>query len=309
MGYIIGMDGGGTKTRCAVSAPSGEIVYKTNGGSANFLIHGTEKVSENIFNLIEDCRDNLKIDHSVISAVLLGTAGAGRKKHAQKLEEDFNSYCLKKNIKIFFFHVESDARIALEGAFSGGPGCILIAGTGSIILGKDDAGNILRAGGFGRLIGDEGGGYSTGRKALQAVSKSFDNRAEGTLLKKLLETNFGINSPDTLITEVYEKNFDIAAVAPFVLQAAKQGDAAAVKIIDEETDELLLLVSSMLKRMSKNRIKLSLIGGLIDKENYFANKLRQKISSVFSEVELHKPDFAPEVGAVLLARELLKLNS
>ena len=174
MKYIIGIDGGGTKTDCAAADLNGNILFETKGSSSNFLVEGTEKVSEKILNLIDKCKGHLKFNYSDVEIIFIGTAGAGRRSEAIRLENSFINYSMCKGIEFKKFIVESDARIALEGAFTEKPGAILIAGTGSIMLGKNPEGKIFRVGGFGRQLGDEGSGYSLGRKGLNAVSKQFD---------------------------------------------------------------------------------------------------------------------------------------
>ncbi len=99
----------------------------------------------------------------------------------------------------------------MEGAFSGKPGCILIAGTGSILFGKDKNGLMHRNGGFGRIIGDEGSGHSIGRKGLSAVAKELDGRGKSTLITKMLNKKYNISSASDLIINVYKNNFDIAS--------------------------------------------------------------------------------------------------
>lgn len=308
MKYIIGIDGGGTKTDCAAADPGGNILFETKGDPSNFLIGGTEKVAESILDLINKCKSSLSFEYSDIEAVLIGTAGAGRKSDAEKLEKSFTEYTKDKGIGFKKFIVESDARIALEGAFSGMSGVILIAGTGSIIVGKDLNGNIHRVGGFGRLIGDEGSGYSIGRKGLNAVSKQFDGRGKSTLISKYLEDKFEINSAEKLITEIYRNNFDIASFAPVVISAAERNDETALKILDEELREISGFVSSIQQKLKVTKFKLSLIGSLITKDNFYSRKLKEKIMNEFPGIKIEPPQNSPVMGAILMAKKIIAGN-
>ena len=308
MQYIIGIDGGGTKTQCAIADINGEIIYECTGGASNFISIGTEKVSQTILNLIDDCRKELNINFSDIQIVVLGTTGAGRRVDAERMEKAFNDYAANKNITFDHFHVESDARIALEGAFSGKPGCILISGTGSIIFAKSPDGKIHRAGGFGKLIGDEGSGFAIGRKGLAAASKQLDERGVHTQIAKLIREKFSIDSPEKLITEVYRNNLDIASAAPLVLDAAEQGDSAALKIIDEESDELLLHISAMVKNFKTGEINIAFIGSLISTENIFSRTLKKKIIMRYPEVKVRKPEHPPAAGAIIIGKTFLNKN-
>ncbi|NCQ17430.1 MAG: hypothetical protein COW85_08215 [Ignavibacteria bacterium CG22_combo_CG10-13_8_21_14_all_37_15] len=308
MSFLIGIDGGGTKTHAVLTDLQGEKLFECFAGPSNFLILGTAKVSETILELIDSCSNYLNFSYGDISAVLLGTTGAGRRSDAGLLENDFQSFLQKKNISIKNFRVESDARIALEGAFSGKPGSILIAGTGSIMFGKDKAGNVHRVGGFGRFIGDEGSGYSIGKKALTAIAKSFDGRGEKTILSELISENFGISSSEKLITEVYKNNFDIASPTPLVLLAAEIGDKTAVEIIDSETDELILHIIAMNKMICEEVMSIAFIGGILSSKNFYSDLFTKKIKEQIPNCRVKPPDYPPEYGAVLMAQEYLKTN-
>jgi N-acetylglucosamine kinase-like BadF-type ATPase len=302
--YLIGMDGGGTKTKCILTDINLNPLYETSNGPSNFLVIGTEKVSETIFNLITDCSNSQKIAISDIEAVVLGTTGGGRKKDAELLETQIINDSSKKNMVINKFRVESDARIALEGAFTGKAGSILIAGTGSIMFGKDEKGEIHRVGGFGRFIGDEGSGYRIGRIGLNTVARYFDGRSKPTIIADLLEQEFSISSSENLITEVYRKNFNIASVAPLVFEAAESGDKIAQRILEDEADELLLHISAMRTKLEVQLLKVSLIGSLITTPNYFSYLFNEKVIRRFSDVQIKEPEHFPEFGAALMAKQL-----
>lgn len=305
MSYIIGIDGGGTKTHCLLTKSDGSIIHECFGGPSNFLVQGIEPVCTTLWELIQSCLNEKKIPIDEIKFILLGTTGAGRRTDAERLEQGFLNYLKNKNCDIKNFRVESDARIALEGAFSGKPGSILIAGTGSIMFGKDAQGNIHRVGGFGRFLGDEGSGYMIGKKGLVAVSKQFDGRGEKTLISKLLKEKFKIGSPEVLITEIYKNNFDIASVAPLVIEAAQQNDEIALKIIDDETDELLLHISTMQKKINVEILLTAFIGGIITHKNIYSDTLRKKINEQLPNVLVKDAEKPPAMGAVLMAKQIL----
>jgi N-acetylglucosamine kinase len=303
--YLIGMDGGGTKTKCILTDIDLNPICETIGGASNFLVIGSEKVSETILNLLSECVSSQKISSNDIEAIVLGTTGGGRKNDAEVLEKKIFEDAKQKSITINKFRVESDARIALEGAFSGKPGSILIAGTGSIMFGKDEAGEIHRVGGFGRFIGDEGSGYRIGRKGLNAVARYLDGRAKSTKIADLLEQEFTISTSDQLITEVYRNNFNIAAVAPLVFDAAESGDKIAQRILEDEADELLLHISAMKIKLNVEILKVSLIGSLLTTANYFSYLFNEKVIRRFNDVQIKEAEHSPEFGAALMAKQLI----
>ncbi|MFZ2322679.1 MAG: BadF/BadG/BcrA/BcrD ATPase family protein [Ignavibacteriaceae bacterium] len=305
MKYLIGMDGGGTKTKCILTDINLNPVYETTSRPSNFLVIGTEKVSETILNLINECLSNQKISSDDVAAIVLGTTGGGRRNDAELLENQIIKDLTKEGFTINKIRIESDARIALEGAFSGKPGSILIAGTGSIMFGKDAEGQIHRVGGFGRFIGDEGSGYRIGRKGLNAVAREYDGRRKSTKITDLLAQEFSISSPEELITEVYRNNFNIASVAPLVFNAAESGDKIAQRILENEADELLLHITAMKSKLKVENLKVSLIGSLLTTANYFSYLFNEKVVRNFNDVQIKEAEHSPEFGAALMAKQLL----
>lgn len=305
MKYLIGMDGGGTKTKCILTDLDLTPVFETTGGPSNFLMLGNEKVSETILELIKQCAENQNISFDDIEAIVLGTTGGGRRSDAESLEISILEAAKSKNLTLKKLRVESDARIALEGAFSGKPGSILIAGTGSIMFGKDAKAEIHRVGGFGRFLGDEGSGYRIGQRGLNAVAKDFDGRGNKTLMTQLVLDKFSITSPEDLITEIYRNNFDIASAAPIVIEAAEKNDKEAVKIIESESDEMILHIASMKNKLKEKVLYISLIGSLLTTENYYSYLFKEKVVKRFNDVTIKEAENPPETGAVLMAKNLL----
>lgn len=304
MKYLIGVDGGGTKSKCIITDFDLKPLFEVTGGASNFLMLGTDKVAETILSLIIQCVNQLNISYEDIAAIVLGTTGGGRRNDAEELERAITHLAAHKRIPLKNFRVESDARIALEGAFSGKPGSILIAGTGSIMFGKDKAGNIHRVGGFGRFIGDEGSGFRLGQKGLSLVAKEFDGRGNKTLISELLKEKFKIDSPENLITEIYRNNFDIASVAPLVIEAAEKGDNLAQTIIESEADELILHIDSMRKKLKEKKLFLALVGSLITTENYYSFRFREKVVQRFDDVVIKDAENPPEIGAAIMAKQI-----
>lgn len=305
MKYLMGMDGGGTKTKCILTDINHNPIYETIGGPSNFLVIGTQIVSETILTLLSECVSSQNISTVDIEAIVLGTTGGGRRNDAELLEKMIFEDAGRKSISINKFRVESDARIALEGAFSGKAGSILIAGTGSIMFGKDDKGEIHRVGGFGRYIGDEGSGYRIGRKGLNAVARYIDGRAKPTKIADLLDQEFSISNSEQLITEVYRNNFNIASVAPLVFEAAESGDKIAQRILEDEADELLLHVTAMKTKLNVLLLKISLIGSILTSPNYFSYLFNEKVVRRFNDVKIMEAEHSPEFGAALMAKQLI----
>lgn len=304
MKYYIGIDGGGTKTKCILTDENLNTLFENVGGPSNFLLIGAEKVSETILDHITNCCFAKNITSDLIAGIVLGTTGAGRKSDVEILEKQILKDSKEKNIKINKLRIESDARIALEGAFSGKAGSILIAGTGSIMFGKDEEGVIHRIGGYGRYIGDEGSGYRIGRKGLNAVARAFDGRAKQTRIIDFLSQEFSITSPEELITEVYRNNFSIPSVAPLVFEAAESGDITSQRILEDEANELLAHLSAMKLKLNVSLLKVSLIGSILTTPNYFSYLFNEMVVRKYNDVKIMEAEHSPEFGAALMAKHL-----
>jgi len=305
MNYIIGFDCGATKSECAAADTDGNILYSLTGEPANFLVIGASNASENILSLIKKCKEKLIFDYTDIKNIVIGAAGAGREDDAEKLRSSILNLAAKIGITINSLTVIGDTQIALEGAFPNKSGSILIAGTGSIIYGKDEEGKIYRTGGFGRIIGDDGSGYSIGRKALQNVAKYYDESGERSDIINLITNKYEINSSEDLINKVYKESLDIASVAELVLDSANKGDKNAVTILEEESDKLVHQIKAMMKKMNVGKINVSFAGSLVLNKNVYSDMLIEKIKVSLPGVSIVKAEFPPVQGAIRIAREML----
>ncbi len=304
MDYFIGIDGGGTKTKGVLVDESLNTISEGIGGPSNFLVFDINDVANSILELLIKLTKEANISLNDVRTILIGTAGAGRRDDAERLEKAVYQKAKEKNLTLNNFRVENDGRIALEGAFSGKPGSILIAGTGSFMFGKDSNENLHRVGGFGRILGDEGSGYKIGRMGLSEVAKSFDNRSSGTLLTQLVKDNFAISNLTELINEVYKNNFDIPKVAPFVIKAAKEGDKICKAILDNEVTGLVEHIVAMKNKISGETLSVSLVGGTITTDNYFAHLFKAEATQI-PNVKIIDAELPPHIGAALLAKNML----
>ncbi|MFA8342846.1 MAG: N-acetylglucosamine kinase [Rhodothermaceae bacterium] len=304
MKYYIGIDGGGTKTNCILTDENLNVLAEHTNGSGAFLIHGTDEVVEKFHNSISECITTAKINHKNISAIVIGCAGAGTPENAEKLRTAFLKYSLSQGINYSNINVTGDAVIALEGAFSGKPGAILIAGTGSVLFGKDNDNQIHRIGGAGRIIGDEGSGFIIGQKALNAVFRYFDGRGQETSLTDILNTELDINNIETFIDKIYNVNVCPSKIAPFVIKAAENDDQVSIHILEEQALELAKHVQVMQKKIT-GKLYLSFMGGLLS-NNYYRNLVKKLVNILAPGTEVKEPENSPVTGAVILAKNFSK---
>ena len=299
--YVIGVDGGGTKTDVILVSHEGSIIGRILGSSTNYQAVGGEKLKLKITSLIKKLLNETNVRENEISHLYLGLAGAGRKSDQDTIKKCFDDTDFKGKIT-----VESDTRIAMAGAFGNRPGIILIAGTGDICFGMNADGEFFRSGGWGYLLGDEGSGYHIGHEAINAALKDYDGRGEPTSLRRLLETKYQLKSIDEIIPLVYQSKIDraaIAGLAPMVYEEVKKGDSVAQQIIKEIGAELRKLIKSVKQNLNfkDKRVKVALIGSIFKQKEMLIHEIRNELHEIVTDIELTEPEFEPSLGAVLLA--------
>jgi N-acetylglucosamine kinase-like BadF-type ATPase len=307
MKYLVGVEGGGTKTSVALADETGNILSKIVTGPSNFLIIGIEKACENIVDGIDSCLKDLDIDKSTLHTIMLGLAGAGRLFERNNIKYGFKDFSLRSGFDFANIIVDSDARISLEAAFPNKAGMVLIAGTGSIMFGKDDEGNTFRVGGWGRILGDEGSGFFMGKEALKAVVQEIDGRGEKTMLSRLLDEKYKLNSLETIIKAIYTDNFDIASIAITVFEAAQKNDKIAISILDEAVENLCLHVKTMVEKIKfKDNLGISFTGSILTNEGYVRTNLINMLKDKFPFLVITESEKTPLEGAIIMAMNAIK---
>lgn len=306
MKYYIGIDAGGTKSKCVLADENLKVLSEYIEGSGNFLTQGIDTVVERFHNAIVHCLNEQNLQYTEINSIVIGCTGAGTSANGEKLRTEFIKYSLSKGINYSNVIVTSDAIIALEAAFSGKPGAILIAGTGSVLFGKDEENQIHRIGGAGKIIGDEGSGYLIGTKAINAVFKYFDGRGLATSITDVLNNEFDVKDIDTLIGKFYNEKICPSKLAPYVINEAEKEDEIAIHILEEQALELVKHVQVIQKKIP-GKLKLSLMGGLFG--NHFYSSLVKKLINILApNTTIIEPENPPETGALILAKTAGKKN-
>ncbi|HOY44026.1 MAG TPA: BadF/BadG/BcrA/BcrD ATPase family protein [bacterium] len=297
---IIGLDGGGTKTLGVMIDENGRLLARATGDSSNIQAIGAERLGESLAGLIAElvaiagCRQE-EVDH-----LYAGLAGAGRPADREAISAQVTSRGLARAHTI-----DTDASAALAGAFGGGPGIIVISGTGSICFGKDEKGTLYRCGGWGFKLGDEGSGYYIGQQALMAALKDLDGRGPETVLRGHYEKRYHLASIDLIISQIYSDKIDrteIASNAPAVFAAAQEGDAAARQIIESAGREIGRLVAGAAKRMGREggEVAVALIGSIFNQRDVLMPFMREEALKVVRSAEFIEPRFEPAIGSCIM---------
>ncbi len=305
--YVIGVDGGASKTHAVLVGMDGAVAAESFGGPSNLQREGVHRASQTIFELFLDCCRKAQCPSENVHNIVLGLAGAGRASDRTELIDSLIALGVKRKFPLKRVQVETDVRIALEAAFAGGPGIVLVCGTGSVALYRTEDNQFLRAGGWGYVFGDEGSGYAIGRDGVNAVFRQHDGRSEKTLLMKKALAHFGDESIDGLITKIYIDHADIASFAPKVLEAAVERDRVANGILIKSSTELVELVRVLVMQVRpKKKLPVALMGGLLDAENVYSKLVHDKIIHALPHVVVQKPKFAAAFGAAIIGISAFK---
>lgn len=296
--HVLGIDAGGTKTVCLLADASGRIVADARGGGANLQAAGELEVEKVLHQVMDDAIGDRDIRPA---AICLGIAGVDREDDEAVVRAIMRRIGLKARTLIV-----NDALIALVAGAGEGPGVVVVAGTGSIAYGRDARGRAARAGGWGYLLGDEGGGFWIGRAALAAVVRDFDGRGPQTLLTALTLAEMRIDSPRQLIHEVYASGLQrlaITRIAPVVQHAADRGDAVAAEIIDRAAAELAAGATSVIRRldMRGDAFPMILGGGVFRGLPSLVQLVGARLREVAPRSDVRQLAVEPAVGAVTLA--------
>lgn len=292
--YLLGIDGGGTKTEIYLSDFKSKIILSEEFHSSNYLAKGLDNTSQVISDIFKYLNNN-NIEINQIDGICFGAAGAGREKDKNLLKNIFLSLGYKGQLYIY-----DDAYISLVGAHGTEKGAITISGTGSIALAIDDNKNVYRVGGWGHIIGDEGSGYYIGKLALNAVFRSYDGRCNDTELTDMILEYLGLNSTEELLYYIYKNTNDkskIAKIAEVVIKCALKDDYVSERIIENAIDELIFMTTTIRKKV-KNDLDISFGGGLFRNE-YFKNLFTSKINKIYG-LNIINPKFDPGLGALIL---------
>jgi N-acetylglucosamine kinase len=296
--HVLGIDAGGTKTVCMLADAEGRVIAESRGGGANLQTAGELDVEKVLHYVIEEAIGERDVRPA---AVCLGIAGADRPADAEAVRAIMR--------RIGFRHralIVNDALVALVAGAGDLPGVVIVAGTGSIAYGRDGSGRAARAGGWGYLLGDEGGGFWIGRAALSAVARAFDGRGPTTLLTDFALDQMRLTSPTQLIQAVYEQGLHrqaIAAIASAVQRAAAAGDAVSTAILSRAAAELVGAAASVTGRlgMRGDAFPAVLAGGIFRAIPLLAARVVEDMAEVAPRCEAATLRTEPAAGAVRLA--------
>ncbi|HMG84907.1 MAG TPA: BadF/BadG/BcrA/BcrD ATPase family protein [Terracidiphilus sp.] len=302
MSAVLGIDGGGTRTRASIVDGERVLAFGENGSIKRLRV-GAEIAEENLRALLKDVFAQAGL-HGV-KAASAGVASAtmpGVKKWVTTVFDDFG---------VERSEVVGDEVIALDGAFKGGPGILQIAGTGSNCIGRAPDGGRESAGGWSSRLGDEGSGYWIGLHAVRRGLRALD-REEPTRILDAVSGLWGTKSIEELVNlGDSTPGPDFAAIAPAISQLAEEGDAVAKGVLQQAALDLVesvLLVRAKLRRKRNLTVEVPVawIGSVIGKSRLVREQFFAGLHQAAPEMAIGKTEVAGIEGAVWRAQQLAK---
>ncbi len=305
MDLIIAVDAGGTKTECLIGTTQGEILAKSVSGPANYQLVGGDGMLRTVSELLRTADGHYSSAKRGFEVMWVGVAGIDRSGEREQVTRALQALGVSRRVV-----VDNDATIALASGTMGGPGIVVVAGTGSIAFGINENGKRARAGGWGYILGDEGSAYHIGRMALSAVTRAADGRGRPTLLSQAIIDHFRIESIDGLVRLAYTDKLgrrDIANLSVIVAEAATEGDEIAKTILNLAGAELGTAAGAVAKTLGMERTAFPCVttGGVFKSGNEVSQALMRELAKAAPLSRLTKPEFPPVAGAYFLGiREL-----
>jgi N-acetylglucosamine kinase-like BadF-type ATPase len=293
MMVTMGIDGGGSGVRVVVADEHLHVLAEATGTTANPSTIGRKVATA----VIQDAmREALESVQHPIRAVGIGIAGASAAYATDWLVATVSDVLPGTRVI-----ASSDNEIALVGAHGSRRGAIVLAGTGSVAFAIDPQGQPVQTGGWGYLLGDEGGGYWLAAEALRASARWHDGiQPKAEALTARVMTAFGFARPADILAWLYRYPPPVretASYAPMVLEAAAHGDAAAAAIVERGAAALALLAQTVCARAGI-ALDVRFCGGLLTAENPLSAALCRRLGLE----AIPQPMYPPAMGAALLAK-------
>ncbi|NEO16145.1 MULTISPECIES: BadF/BadG/BcrA/BcrD ATPase family protein [unclassified Moorena] len=252
---VIGIDGGASKTLCVVLNHQGQILGRGEADASNYHTVGIKTAFASIESAIrlatQEASAKLSMESVTVEAICLGLAGVGRPRDREVVRGFVQQLLSSQTIPVTWALLPStvvicdDALIALVGGVGKPVGVVAIAGTGSIVFGRNAQGNTKRVGGWGHILGDVGSAYHIAVSGLRAAINAYDGCAvtslRATSLQERFTTHFNLSNFNYITDIIYQPGWgvkEIASLAPIVDQAAAEGDQVAISIIEDTVNQL-----------------------------------------------------------------------
>lgn len=293
MSTFIAIESGATRSTAGLyDAETGVLVRETSGEAANPIEHGVARAAGVLASLIKD----LCIDKEDCATLIAGVAGAGKGDLANQLANS-----LSQATGIAEVTVTNDIAPVFHANIPKGPGILVIAGTGSSVMARNEAGDVSVIGGHGALIGDRGSGYRLGLGALEACAAAVDGTGDSTALLQALLGETESNDIDGLVVWASgATKSDIAALAEIVVEHAGDQDDVAAQLVADQAS-FLADQTSMARHTNDldDDVPILLYGGLLIGSEVFTTVYREALKNLWPNSD---PQIATTTGHAAVAQ-------
>ena len=298
--YVLGIDGGGTRTTGIVSDELGNVYMHAVTGRSNPNTLEQAEFEEVMCGLVRELRRQNEAIFTQLSICFAGIAGVGESGRDEEVAS-LLARELPEGTKVI---VRNDAFNALYSGTLGGPGIVQIAGTGAVTLGINENGEVARSGGWGYLFDDEGSGFYLGNEGLKAVFRSFDNRGPETTLTDRVTEYFTVQNVPDIIGKVYGKEHPRSVVAPLariVMEEARADDEVSKGIVENACVEMLHSIEACHRRLfdEHHPTVVVLSGGVFTDAELFVRRFRELARHSIPNATFQSTQVPPVGGAVL----------
>ena len=295
----IGVDGGGTRSRAVVGDGAGGELGAADGGPGLIDPRDPEGAVRAVAALVRAAAGDEGAELPA-RGLWAGLAGSGNEAARAAVEAGLRAAGLADAVV-----VGSDVEAAHAAAFGEGAGMLLVVGTGSVVRAVDPRGRVVKVGGWGALLGDEGSGYGIGLDGLRAVVRSEDGREPPTALGEALVSATGVAEVTELPAwTAHATKREVAALSVEVARVARSGDTVAARVIHRALGEIRAHLEAVLARTAgwEGPPSVALVGGLVRE----GGPLREAVAEMGAELgcDVRLDEVAPELGALRMAIEL-----
>jgi N-acetylglucosamine kinase-like BadF-type ATPase len=307
---LLGMDGGGTSTTAWLADAEGRVLGRGVAGPSNIQAIGAEAARSGLDRSIRSAFADAGLEVAPVEVSCLGLAGFDRPEEKRWLEGWAAGSPWGRRLVLV-----NDGDLVVAAGTPEGWGVGVIAGTGSIAVGRAPDGRTARSGGWGHLFGDEGSGYAVALAGLRLLAQradgraSFDGDGPDPLAARLCEA-LGIAVTSGLVSVVYREGFDrarIAALAPAVVAAAEEDRSVSLEILQPAGVELARMVASVAHRLDihSGSLPLAMAGSFLLNSPAVSDSLANQLIEMGYQA---RPSSIrqPVEGAIILARRALK---
>jgi N-acetylglucosamine kinase-like BadF-type ATPase len=304
VGIYLGIDGGGSKTSCAIGDET-SLLGTGSAGPSNVVRVGEEQAREAIAAALRQACAVANVTPAEIQRTCVGAAGGGRPATAEALRRIISALVPGE------IEVVGDMVIAMEAASGSGPGVVVIAGTGSIAYGRNAGGQTARAGGWGFAVSDEGSGYWIGRAAVAAALRAYDEGQTTVLLEGTMKS-WGVTTREQMIMAANASPPpDFAGLLPVVLAAVEADDPVAHDILAQAGAELASLGKIVIGRIfgEGERVPVAMSGGVFRNSALVRQVFYNNLRSRFPDVVVNANVVDPVRGALERARKGAQASS